>query len=188
MPPPRKWKAELKTLDIETALCPRHILYRNAFNEIRARVSGEVILEIGDRAERQAGTGRKKYVAEVGFARQHRLCSRKRRIDERPSSPFAMTPLNEVDPLERPELGMKCLERRSWNPAVDVNCQWTAGRVPMACYRRSAIESFMHEHEDPKSSSHAQLPVDMRPSISSCRQFRYRSDQGVWSDGESCRS
>ena len=58
--------------------------------------------------------------------------------------------------------------------------------LEMARDLRGAVQSLMDQHDE--THAHAQLPFDIRPKISSCRQLIYRSDHSHQRSGCSSNS
>src|SRR6056297_1291907 len=94
-----------------------------------------------------------------------------------------MPPGNEMHIFEIRQSMREALELRGTDAAVDMDGNRAARIVPVPGNGGGSVQRLVNEHEKADPRGHAQFPVDMRPSISSCRQLRYRSDQSFQSPG-----
>ena len=174
LPLPGERKPEREPLVIQTSNGPRHIGRGRTFDEVRLRVRGQIVDQFRDRPQRKTCTGREINVPNLGKTIQNllrrRLCGR----NDTPCAPFAAKALRELN-------GRNILKGAddfgillSVDIPVHMDDDGATACGPMACGLFDPVKGLVDQHDN--SDAHAQLPFDMRPRISSCRQLMYFSD------------
>ena len=171
---PRKRKSHREPLGIQTSDSPRHILGCHAFNEIRRRVRIQKRPQLACGLERQAGSRRKENMPNLGKLVQHRLGRCKRCIHKRPCPPFTAPLLDEAHMVKARHGIFQTLDFLRVGRLVDVKHNGTALGRPIRRHLTGALEPSMGHYD--KANAQAQLPLDIRPSTSSCRQLMYFSE------------
>ena len=171
---PREGKAQRKAFGIQPAHRPRHVRGGGAFDEIGLRAGGQIVDQLLDRPQRQAGARGEIDMVHLREFLQHQLGRRLRGGDNAPGAPFAAVAFAEPDQrIVRQRLD----ERAAGAPrhvAVDMDHHRTARCRPVPRDLRGTVQRGMHQHDG--ADGHAQFPLDISPRISSWRQLIYFSD------------
>ncbi len=175
LPLPCKREGHREPLFAQPALGPGHFADRNAFDEIGVRMLGQVMDEIVERLDRKAGTRNQVNVTDFGRDLEQHLCRASACLDQRPGAPVAIDAWREMHVFEIAHLVHQIEKRSARRPAVDVDNHGAAVVRQVAGNLSGPVERRMGHHDE--TDSHAQLPFDISPSISSWRQPIRRSDQ-----------
>ena len=171
---PREREIQRETFFLEARHGPRCIRNRGAFDKICCGTRVQIGLQLFDRTQREARPGTEVDALDALKLGQHHLGRRLRRRDQAPHAPNTLVPCAEshIGPIRQSALeGFEILFR---DLGIHVDHHRAPRLGPKARNLFCAIKSGMDQQKD--ADTHAQLPLLIRPRISSWRQLIYFSE------------